>query len=1008
MNTHVRRLLLIGVVTLVGLLAAWPPREKLKLGIDLSGGTILVYEVKPDTRPDFNIDDLIAALKRRVNPEGVQDIPIRKVGERRIEIILPEASAAEVDDVKRKMTDVGSLEFRILASEKKDKPAIDRAMGPNGLKSVPVGYRWAKLGEIVTGEKPKYTADTLTDPSQAWVRDRYASPTRVLLTGKDAAGREKKILVTIRSNTANTLTLDRTRALLTTDDEDEPRPRYRGIEPLTEYFKTIDSYRIDYNPARITPGPGAIVREQQRGKGFTERLILIKLDRQNVTGGNLSYAFPTQDQRLQPAVGFHFTPQGGRRFGQLTRDNLPEEGGAFKRQLAILLDEQIMSAPSINSEINDEGIIENMPSREVDHLIGILRAGSLPASLVPTPLLEEKVGATLGQDTIDKGVRAITISMFVVPIFMILYYRFAGVVAVIGLILNIILLVGSMALFKATFTLPGLAGLALTIGMAVDANVLIFERMREEKDRGATLAQQIRNGFSRAWTTILDSNVTTMLSGAVLWAVGTEEIKGFAVTLILGLIWNLFTAVFVSRVIFDFCYSQGWIKQLSMMKLFDRTNIDFVTKRRYFMLGSALVIATGLAITAYRWGSMLNIDFTGGTLVTIQLDPSSPELKGLDASERTELVRKLAAEALPDTSIESLNVGGEGEGLRFNIRTTEENQADTSPGAEPGALKNQVQEKVLRKFQPILANLQMTPEAPVAIPATKEAEAVEKFAGGSRFLLKFNRTVDANLIQPKAVEVLRGMKVANPETRFALDRPILPNGTSALGLDALYLDTDLDTEQAKSLVAALTPALRDDPNQLFERVEIFGGAVAKDTRTLAIIAIVASWLVMAAYLWFRFKSLTYGAAAVVALIHDVLFTLGAVAVVGYKIDLPMIAAFLTLIGFSVNDTIVIFDRIREIKGKSPVLTAKMINDAINQTLSRTILTSLTAFLVVLILYVFGGEGLSGFSFCLVVGFVSGTYSTIYIATPILIDWLSKDKGKVESPSGKPSPALASR
>src|SRR4051794_1240310 len=208
MNTHARRFLLVGIVTLLGLAAAWPPREKLKLGIDLSGGTILVYEVKPGNRPDFNLDDLVGALKKRVNPEGVQDIPIRKVGSNRIEIILPNAEAAEVDEVKRRMTDVGSLEFRILASMKKDKPAIDRAMSANGLNNPPKDYRWARLGEIVTGQNPKIDANHLTDTSQSWLRNRYSAPTRVRLVGKGKDGKAKTVEVTILGNTANTLTLD--------------------------------------------------------------------------------------------------------------------------------------------------------------------------------------------------------------------------------------------------------------------------------------------------------------------------------------------------------------------------------------------------------------------------------------------------------------------------------------------------------------------------------------------------------------------------------------------------------------------------------------------------------------------------------------------------------------------------------------------------------------------------------------------------------------------------------
>ena len=292
-----------------------------------------------------------------------------------------------------------------------------------------------------------------------------------------------------------------------------------------------------------------------------------------------------------------------------------------------------MSAPVINSEIRDSGIIEGGPqgfkAKEVEHLINVLRAGSLPASLNPDPLQEEKVGPTLGEDTIAKGVRAIWVSMLVVPIFMLVYYRFAGLVAVIALVVNMILLIGSMAFMQATFSLPGLAGLALTIGMAVDANVLVFERMREEKERGASLAQQIRNGFNRAWVTIFDSHVTNFLAAVVLYMVGTEEVKGFALTMMIGMAWNLFTAVFMSRVIFEFCYSKGWLKKVTMLKLMDKTNFDFIGPRYICMAGSLILIVLGLIATYCARQSMFNIDFTGGTLVTIRLNANDPSVKAL-------------------------------------------------------------------------------------------------------------------------------------------------------------------------------------------------------------------------------------------------------------------------------------------------------------------------------------------------------------------------------------------
>lgn len=954
------KFLLIAGLTLGGIVCMLPPSEKLKLGIDLSGGTILVYQAKDAAGGgggSGRMDDLVAALKRRINGDGMRDIPIRKIGSNRVEIIMAKASDEDVAELKHRVTDVGQLEFRILANRKHDSAAIERALAPNGVTRTPKGYKWVSLGETIAGKDPKLAGRVLTDTTRAFPPDRYADKTDVTLVGTDAKGKEITERIGIKGNTPTALTLKKTPTLT-----------------------KVNSYSIDFNPSGIRPTEEVVVRDQPRGNGQVDRLILLKLDKQDVTGEYLDHVSQTTDERVQPAVRFVFKPLGGRKFGNLTREHSPELDG-FLYRLAIVLDDMVMSAPVIKSEIRDEGVIEGVAPREIEHLILILRSGSLPASLDPIPLLEEKVGPTLGRDTITKGLWAIGVSMIVVPIFMIFYYHFAGVVAVVALVLNILLLVGSMALFHSTITLPGLAGLALTIGMAVDANVLIFERMREEKERGATLAQQIRQGFARAWITILDSHLTVLLSGLVLYAIGTEEVKGFALTLFIGMIWNLFTAVYVSRVIFDLYYGQGWLKRLTMLKMFNKPNIDFISPRKYMMTASVIMILLGLGAVAYKGKSLFNIDFTGGTLVTIQLDDDAAELKGRSESSRAEYVRRVAGAALPDAAVESLNVGSELRGVRFNIRTTEQDS-------------KVVQEKVQAAFKDSLARLILTAGPEVAIPPAPkptdpkaEVPAGERFAGGREYDLKFNKPVEPGKVRASLVNILRAQKASNPEGRFELSRvgegSTLPNAPAA----ELSMKTDLDPADAQVALASLRTDLRDNSTYLFDRLENFGGAVAGETRSLALIAIVASWLIILGFLWFRFHSATYGVAALLSLVHDVLITLGAVAISPYKIDLPMIAAFLTLIGFSVNDTIVIFDRIREIKGKTPVLTKAIINDALNQTLSRTILTSLTAWLVVLILYVFGGEGLRGFSFCLVVGFLSGTYSTVYIATPILIDFL---------------------
>lgn len=1035
---------LICVVTLLGVVGVM--RYGLKPGIDLSGGTILVYQIKPDEDgKTANVSDVITSLKRRLNPDGVRDITIRQSGSDRVEIVLPNATSEEVEEAKRKITNVGALEFRILASRKDDKrmmETLERNTDSKRLPEVTSKYAWARVGEEVTGANPEVSKNTLTDPGQDWQRNAFSNENTTLeVTGKPggasgkAAASQQEVTRNFKivSNTANTLTLDK--------DVD---------------LASVTSYKITFKPdasiplgANSTEPEAPYVREEQRSPGHKVYWILVKKDRYDVEGRYIRSARQEMDDKMQNAVGFTFDRTGARKFGALTSEFRPQEGGSFRYRLAILLDGTLMSAPSLNDVIKERGIIsggaDGFSNKEIDYLISLLRSGSLPATIDPNPLFEESIGPTLGEDTIYKGIRSIFIAMALVPVFMIIYYRIPGVISVVAMLLNVVLILGSMALFQSTFTLPGLAGLALTIGMAVDANILIFERMREEKDRGAAIPQQIRMGFGKAWMTILDTHVTTVLSGVVLYWVGSEEVRGFAVTLIIGLLWNLFTAVFVSRVIFEWMLSRKLVREISMMRMFHKTNYPFTAWRRACILASLVLIGAGLVACFARdrgWG-MLNIDFTGGTLVSFRLKDSDSSLEHLsdaeqaevkdyvsmDGSRRVAFVREQAS-VLPDVTVETLSVaqaaqaGGEKKsgagGFRYNVRTTEQDI-------------DKVQKTIIDKFGPLLARAELKvaepkPIAAAAKPAEgEEAPVASKFAGGLSYDLSLSIPQPPSKIKDLFLRLLEergegGRAIDNPEQRFQVART---KGVAGDAADSpttkVTLETNLSREIADAKIAVLASTIPNDPTILFDRVTKFGGAVAADTQFQAIYAIIASWVIIALYLWLRFKNLLWGIAAIVALVHDVLVTLGFVAVTYWlsqvpvvssllqieplKIDLPMVAAFLTLIGFSVNDTIVVFDRIREIKGKSPVLTAGMIDTAVNQTLSRTILTTLTALIVAVIMYFFGGEGLHGLSYCLVVGMVAGTYSSIFIAAPILLEFMPR--AQREAATKVTAPALSS-
>lgn len=1035
------KFLIIGLVTLacVAILLA----RKLERGIDLSGGTILVYQVQAEAGRAADMDELIGALKKRVNPDGMYDIAIRQVGSDRVEIVMPEDMAEQAEDVKRKLTEEGSLEFRILASTAPAARFPARlkrvAEGPSLVDRLPEvdGFQWARLGEGIEGvaaqgAPTKVGERSITDSAQDWPVNRYRGMTAILTEEADG-GAARRREMTIERNTKDTLFFNQDvgpdPASITgyrvdymggpasvTDLARRWKPnRYVGQNVLLEDgdgvtklakvvsndadtlvfeadhgLRSITRYQLSLNPSGITGASELerfLILKQVRvatQPGVTEAYALYEVpaQTQDVTGAQLNRVYLTQDQQMRPAVGFQLDGQGARRFGSLTGRYGPREDGAFRYNLAILLDGELQSAPYLNARITDSGIIEMGGTNvvdEVNFLIDILRAGSLPVALVTPPLQEETIGPTLGEDTIRKGVLAILISLVFVPLFMILYYRIAGVIAVLALLLNMLLLMAFMALTGSSITLPGLAGLALTIGMAVDSSVLVFERMREERDRGATLPQQIRNGFDRAWSTIFDSNVSTILSGLILMVLGTEEVKGFALVLIVGLVANLFTAVFASRALFELFYKLGWIKRLSMMQLLTKTRINFVGWRRPAMLLSLVVIGIGLGLFFNRGGArsdgdIYNIDFTGGTLVTVRLD--DPDLAGRPSSARVAAVRAVAGRALPNAYVESLAVRGE-DFPRYNIRTTER---DTT----------KVQEAVVDAFGSKLVRATIESREPAPIPADDPSLP---FAGGTSYRLALNLAEPPSKLARAFAETLAAARpaVANPETRFEITNPEAPPNDPDERGRVLVLSTNLEPAVAEARLADLSTKLQADKGFLFERLENFSGVVAEETRQTAVVAIVASWVSIILYLWFRFKSISFGLAAVIALVHDVLVALGAVALAGYKIDLPMIAAFLTLIGFSVNDTIVIFDRIREIRGKSPDISPELINDALNVTLSRTILTTFTTWTVVFIFWLVGGEGLAAFSFCLVVGFISGTYSTVFIAAPILIEWFGRRK-----------------
>lgn len=743
---------------------------------------------------------------------------------------------------------------------------------------------------------------------------------------------------------------------------------------------------VPYDVAEFGPVERVDGMVKRQAGDTAEALVLI--DPMNVTGDYLTSATKGMDERGGPAVHFSFNSAGSQRFGRLTGQNTPNPATPDKyRHLGILLDNRLVNAPTIRTQITDRGMISggSMTDREVELNVEILNAGSLPAALNKTPISQEIISPTLGGQTVQQGKQAIIASLIGVVVFMLVYYRFSGVVACIALTLNLLMVLALMVLIKAAFTLPGLAGLALTVGMSVDANVLIYERIREELESGAALRMAIRNGFGRAMSAIIDSNLTTIISGIVLFYIGTDQVKGFAVTLVLGILTSMFTAIFVARLMFDIAERQGWIKQLRMMHIFSKPNFDFLKYRWFALAASWALIGIGMVAVYYRGSSLLDIDFTGGSSVTFTLNQK-------DRMSLADVRGSIIQTNLADKNLLIVERGTTNTG--FTVDTSEQSVDD---------VKKTLEEKFGNKLKKY--SLQFSDVKPVT-EGGAATEAKILVNNGPEYAEEGGMSHDA--LRDEIASALD--KLGKPGVDVFLTNPNLRPGSSQRYNEWTVRFPGLDEATAKSALETVQSNLQK--TTLFPLANTIGGRVSTNMQFQAFYAVSLSIVAMIVYLWFRFHKPAYGIAAGVALIHDVLMTVGMIAlsafivnavpglaaalkIDAFQINLTIVAALLTIIGYSVNDTIVTFDRLREIKGKTPQLTAKMVNDSVNQTLSRTILTVFTVFIVVVVLYFYGGAGLHSFAFSFLVGVVVGTYSSVYVASPVLL-WLSGVSASVTS------------
>ena len=815
--------LLLGFLVLWSITLVMPLDQKVKLGLDLRGGSSFVVEVdaadvakKMVENPDNKISSVeeisasvlkkevervqeiaVEVIRNRIDVLGTSEPEIYPEGDSRIVVRLPGADAGTRAEAKAQMSRDAVLTFKLIHKE-----------------------------------------------NDAWVSELMAEGK--IPEGYNMGGQDRGGTFLIRDRSVPDKALDR---------------------EFFEQLKKFGGKRADYMLMEDRASDGSKIFRPQ----FVER-------RKQLGGDTVQNAFVTYDQMTSvPKISLEFDKEGKKTFGNVTEQYGPQDDGSY-RMLAIILDDKLYSAPRINEPIYSgrAEISGSFSVTEARKLVNVLRAGALPGRV---KIVEERtVAPTLGEDSINSGKMAIIYGAVGILLFMALYYMLPGLIANLSLVFVLLLLPVGMvvaagflgvlsgsleggAVGLPTLTLYGIAGIVLTVGMAVDANVLTFERMREEWKVGKSISGAINAGYNKAFSTILDANVTTLLVAIILFWQGSGPIRGFAVTLSAGILVSMFIVLVMTRLFFNTLADAKMIKSLKMMSIPGLANasFDFIGKRKIAAVVSILVIAATWGLFASKGNANLGVDFTGGTVITFEFDQQ----------QEIETVRG----ALAESGFPTANIAY---------------QADMH---------------------------------------------------GNKFL-----------------EVKVGASGEEAE----------PALTAVKALDGNYRDVKNDS---------------------------VGSQIGAELKSKGIKAIIWALIGIIIYISIRFE-FAFAMGAITALAHDVLITIGIYCAMGHELSMPIIAALLTIVGYSVNDTIVVFDRIREDlkleKGKS---YKEIANLSINQTLSRTVLTSFTTLLTVVMLLIFGGGAVFDFALALCIGILVGTYSSIFVATPVVLFWHREEKVK---------------
>jgi SecD/SecF fusion protein len=969
-----RKTILIFVLLLVSVLSMVLPEEPFRRGLDLQGGTRRVYRIDWEralaegkiSNQDMQdtaglLNETISIIRERVDPTGTLEADIRPQGSDRFVVEVPSSANVTGSDASATLgDDVDALQSSIAIQ------AEDEAM----LAQFPVTG-----GTIqIEGERARYEMR----------RDNLLLEVDRGIDGTSPGGHAVGALVELKGEDPIKALIENPGSMklyigANTGDfppgtdmvaEAEKARAWRAANPespISAYNQVLAAQAGPLKDLRVFPR--RIIDEKGQSIEDPSNLALLWNPKPewSFTGNDLKNVIPSQDSYGYPAVGLSISTEKEFAFGDFTGSNKGE-------LMAIVLNDVVVTMATIKNRLPGSFIIEGgaggFTEAERDAMVKVLKSGSL----IVKPELEssERVGAKLGDEYVRTGLMSAVLGLVLVLVFMVVYYRRLGLFSAISLLCALVMLMGAMAFLRATLTLPGVAGIILTVGMAVDANILIYERIREELKRGRRLPQAVENGFNRALVTIVDANLTTFITGVVLWNLGTGPVRGFATTLMIGIVTSVFAALVITRVMVERAL-KGGATEFGMGELVKETSVRWMSLAPKGLVVSALLIVSGVGLfTALPDEKKLGIDFVGGVTVTVNLEePQSVDLV-------RERIRGIGSALGESAEVVALEASGDAAGGYRRFRVTYKSLVDVTQENQEAGAEATGEDDIRQALGDLLAR------GPV------NAQLDGEGARGRIYFDEAHPTADLQAaLQGGGFGEVQVNEVAGFSGTYdftATDSPVTSEALLAANIGRLFTNR-ADSTGRGYLLAEPVPS-----------ATVVGAQVVGELRDSAIMAILISLFAIVLYIRVRFAEYAFGFAAVTALVHDVLITLGALAICDYfglinaEISLPMIAAFLTIIGYSLNDTIVVFDRIRENRPRmADKPMSEVLDLSINQCLSRTLLTSVTTLIAVLILFIFnygGGSVLEGFAFALTFGVIVGTYSSIAVASPALM-WFER-------------------